>query len=211
MLAAFINGLVLLLIVAWILWEAAERIMTPSFVDAKTMLAVAAAGLAVNIIAYRILHAGAKENLNVKGALLHVWMDILGSIAAITAALVIMATGWMPIDPILSVVVALLILKSAWALVKKATHILMEGTPDTFDVAALKKDLVKNITGLKDVHHVHVWLLTSERPLLTMHATVTDIRKSDTILLAIKARLKDRHGVGHSTVQIETEACADHH
>ena len=210
-LAAFINGLVLLAIVGWILWEAIERIMTPSTVLAGPLLGVAIAGLAVNIIVYKILHAGAKDNLNVKGALLHVWMDILGSIAAIIAALVILFTGWMPIDPILSIVVAGLILKSSWVLVKKATHILMEGTPDTFDVVGLKKDLVKNIAGLKNVHHVHVWLLTSERPLLTMHATVTDIKKSEGILLAVKARLKDKHGVGHSTIQVETKACADPH
>lgn len=209
--AAFLNGVVLLALVAWIAFEAVSRILTPQPVLALPMLGVAVAGLAVNLVAYRILHAGAGKSLNVQGALLHVLLDIFGSVAAIAAALVIMATGWTQIDPILSIVVAALILKSGWVLVKKATHILMEGTPDAFNVKALKKDLVKSVPGLMEVHHVHLWLLTSERPLITLHATVADIRNSEAILIAIKKRLQERHGIGHSTVQIESETCADPH
>lgn len=209
--AAFLNGVVLLALVAWIAFEAVSRILTPQPVLALPMLAVAVAGLAVNLVAYRILHAGAGKSLNVQGALLHVLFDIFGSVAAIAAALVIMATGWTQIDPILSIVVAALILKSGWVLVKKATHILMEGTPDAFNVKALKKDLVKSVPGLMEVHHVHLWLLTSERPLITLHATVADIRNSEAILIAIKKRLQEKHGIGHSTVQIESETCADPH
>ncbi|MCH8322090.1 MAG: cation transporter [Proteobacteria bacterium] len=209
-LAAFINGLVLFGIFVWIVKEAIERIMAPSDVLAIPMLVVATAGLIINLISFKILHPGSKENLNIKGALLHVAFDILGSIGAIIAAVVIYFTGWMKIDPILSIFLAAMILPSAWSLVKKATHILMEGTPDSFNVEALKKDLVSHIPGLKDIHHVHVWLLTAERPLLSMHATVGDIKKSEKILLGIKKRLIDEHGINHSTVQIETEACADH-
>ncbi|MCH7630572.1 MAG: cation transporter [Proteobacteria bacterium] len=209
-LAAFINGLVLFGIFIWIVKEAIERIMAPSDVLAIPMLVVATAGLIINLISFKILHPGSKENLNIKGALLHVAFDILGSIGAIIAAVVIYFTGWMKIDPILSIFLAAMILPSAWNLVKKATHILMEGTPDSFDVEALKKDLVSHIPGLKDIHHVHVWLLTAERPLLSMHATVGDIKKSEKILLGIKKRLVDEHGINHSTVQIETEGCADH-
>ncbi len=209
-LAAFINGLVLFGIFVWIVKEAIERIMAPSDVLAIPMLVVATAGLIINLISFKILHPGSKENLNIKGALLHVAFDILGSIGAIIAAVVIYFTGWMKIDPILSIFLAAMILPSAWSLVKKATHILMEGTPDSFNVEALKKDLVSHIPGLKDIHHVHVWLLTAERPLLSMHATVGDIKKSEKILLGIKKRLIDEHGINHSTVQIETDACADH-
>ena len=209
-LAAFINGLVLFGIFIWIVKEAIERIMAPSDVLAIPMLVVATAGLIINLISFKILHPGSKENLNIKGALLHVAFDILGSIGAIIAAVVIYFTGWMKIDPILSIFLAAMILPSAWSLVKKATHILMEGTPDSFNVEALKKDLVSHIPGLKDIHHVHVWLLTAERPLLSMHATVGDIKKSEKILLGIKKRLVDEHGINHSTVQIETEGCADH-
>lgn len=209
-LAAFINGLVLFGIFVWIVKEAIERIMAPSDVLAIPMLVVASAGLIINLISFKILHPGSKDNLNIKGALLHVAFDILGSIGAIIAAVVIYFTGWMKIDPILSIFLAAMILPSAWSLVKKATHILMEGTPDSFDVEALKKDLVSHVPGLKDIHHVHVWLLTAERPLLSMHATVGDIKKSEKILLGIKKRLIDEHGINHSTVQIETEGCADH-
>ncbi len=210
-LAAFINGLVLFGIFVWIVKEAIERIIAPTEVLAVPMLVVAVLGLGINLIAFKILHPGAKENLNIKGAMLHVIFDILGSIGVIIAALSIYFFGWIIIDPILSIFLAALILPSAWGLLKKATHILMEGTPDTFDVEALKADLVKTVPGLKDVHHVHVWLLTSERPLLTMHATVGDIKKSEKILLAIKKHLVDEHGIDHSTVQVETVACADLH
>ena len=209
-LAAFINGLVLFVIVVWIIKEAIERILVPSEVLAIPLLVVATAGLIINLISFKILHPGSKDNLNIKGALLHVAFDILGSIGAIIAGVVIYFTGWMKIDPILSIFLAAMILPSAWNLVKKATHILMEGTPDSFDVEALKADLVSHIPGLKDIHHVHVWLLTAERPLLSMHATVGDIKKSEKILLGIKKRLIDEHGINHSTVQIETDACADH-
>ncbi len=209
MLAAFINGVVLFGIFGWIIYEAIERIRTGAEVLPVPMLVVAVLGLIVNAIAYKVLHSGSKENLNIRGALLHVVLDMLGSVGAVIAGLVIYFTGWMMIDPILSIGLAALILPSAWALVKKTTHILMEGTPDSFDIEALEKDLVKNIPGLQEVHHVHVWLLTAEKPLLTMHATVRDLKNSDKTLLAIKKRLTEEHNIGHSTVQIETEACAD--
>jgi len=208
-LAAFINGIVLFGIFGWILYEAFERIREGSEVLPIPMLVVAALGLVVNVIAFKILHAGSRENLNIRGALLHVVLDILGSVGTLGAGLVIYFSGWMMIDPILSIGLAALILPSAWALLKKATHILMEGTPDSFDVGALKNDLIDNIEGLKDIHHVHVWLLTAETPLLTMHATVDNLKNSEKTLLAIKKRLSEKHNIGHSTVQIETRACAD--
>lgn len=210
-LAAFINGIVLFGIFGWIVWEAVHRIITPEEVLALPMLGVAVTGLIINLIAFKILHPGSKENLNIKGAMLHVLFDILGSIGAIAAAIAIYFSGWYMVDPILSIFLATLILPSAWGLLKKATHILMEGTPDSFDAETLKKDLMENVPGLKDVHHVHVWLLTAERPLLTMHALVGDLKTSDKTLLAIKARLVEKHGIEHSTIQIETAACADHH
>jgi len=129
-LAAFVNGLSLLVIVGWILFEAVQRILSPSMVMGQTMLIVAAAGLVINIIVFFVLHGGDQENLNMRGAALHVLGDLLGSVAAITAALVILYTGWMPIDPILSIGVALLIFRSAWHLVKRSGHILLEGAPE---------------------------------------------------------------------------------
>lgn len=210
-LAALLNGLFLILIFGWLVWEAVNRIMTPVEIKALPMMGVALGGLAVNAIAFRVLHGGAKDNLNFQAALLHVVLDLLGSVSTVIAAAVIYFTGYTLLDPILTVVLATLILIPAWTLIRKAVHILMEGTPESFDGDALKKDLIASVKGLRDVHHVHVWLLTSERPLMTLHATVADIRHSEAILIAIKKRLHDEHGIEHSTVQIETEACADPH
>ena len=124
-LAAFVNGLSLLLIVGWILYEAVSRFLSPEEVLGRTMLIVATLGLVVNIIAFTVLHGGDKENLNIRGAALHVAGDLLGSVAAIVAAIVIIYTGWMAIDPLLSIAVAILILKSAWLLVKRSAHVLL--------------------------------------------------------------------------------------
>ncbi len=209
-LAAFINGVVLFAIVGWIVFEAINRIETGADVLPIPMLVVAVLGLLVNAIAFKVLHAGSQDNLNIKGALLHVILDMLGSVGAIMAGLVIYFTGWMMIDPILSIGLAMLIIPSAWGLLKKATHILMEGTPDSFEPTTLKKDLIEHIPGLLDIHHVHVWLLTAEQPLLTMHATVDNIKDSEQTLLAIKKRLSEKHAITHSTIQIENKACADH-
>ncbi len=206
--AAFVNGLSLIVLVGWIFWEAFERMLTPSPILAGPMLAVAITGLVVNIIAFFILHGGAKDNLNIEGALLHVIGDMLGSVAAIVAAIVIMQTGWTPIDPLLSVLVGLLILKSGWHLIKKAIHILMEGTPDAFDIEAMQEDLRENISTISDVHHVHVWLLTSEKPLLTMHATLAEGSDHSQALNDVKAYLNKHYDLDHTTVQIESE-CID--
>ena len=156
-LAAFVNGLSLLLIVGWILIEAVRRLISPPDVMGTTMLIVASAGLLVNIVAFTVLHGGDRENLNIRGAALHVAGDLLGSIAAIVAASVIIFTGWMPIDPILSVVVALLILRSAWYLVKRSAHILLEGAPEWLDQDSMQNRLVERIPAINSIHHVHVW------------------------------------------------------
>lgn len=208
--AAFVNGLSLIVLVGWIFWEAFERVLSPSPILAGPMLVVAVTGLIVNIVAFFILHGGAKDNLNIEGAMLHVLGDLLGSVAAIVAAIVIMQTGWTPIDPILSIFVGLLILKSGWHLVKKAIHILMEGTPDAFDIEAMQEDLRDNIDTISDVHHIHVWLLTSEKPLLTMHATLADGADPNIALTDLKAYLKEHYDLGHSTIQIEDGECVDH-
>jgi cobalt-zinc-cadmium efflux system protein len=159
-LAAFVNGLSLLAIVGWILFEAVQRFITPSDVMGETMLVVASAGLVVNIIAFAILHSGDKENLNIRGAALHVAGDLLGSVAAIIAAIVIIYSGWMAIDPILSIAVAMLILKSAWSLVRRSAHVLLEGAPDWLDVPAMQERIIAQMPQVAGVHHVHVWGLT---------------------------------------------------
>lgn len=207
--AALINGVFLIGLVAWIVVEAADRIISPVAVDAPLMLGIAVLGLIVNLAVYAILHSGAR-NINMEGALLHVMGDLLGSVAAIIAAVLILLYDLRIADPLLSLLVAGLILRSAVALVRKAAHILMEGTPEGLDIDELKATLVREIPEVEDAHHLHVWLLTSEHPLLTIHIRVKDIRHAETLLPRIKDLLRREYGIGHSTIQIETEACADH-
>ena len=208
-LAAFVNGLVLFAIAAWILVEAVGRLRAPVPVLAGPMLAIAVAGLAVNVVSFLVLRAGDRRNLNVSAALLHVLGDLLGSVGAIVAAIVILASGWTPIDPILSVFVSLLILRGAWDVTRRAGHVLMEGAPEGFDDRTLKADLRAAVPGVLDVHHVHAWMLTSERPMVTLHVQLTPATDHAVALAAIKLRLKERFGIAHSTVQIESAECVD--
>ncbi len=208
-LAAFVNGAALIAIVGWIGFEAVQRMLVPMPVLAGPMLGVATAGLLVNVAAFRLLHGGDRENLNIRGAALHVLGDMLGSGAAIVAALVILATGWTPIDPLLSLVVAALVLRSAWFLLRRSGHILLEGAPEHIDVGRLKAELRQAVPAVDDVHHVHAWSLTEERPLVTLHADVREGTDHHAVLRQIKEILRERFDVRHSTVQIEPSGCAD--
>lgn len=208
-LAAFVNGLAMIALVAWIAWEAIHRLMQPVEVMSGMMLAVATAGLVVNIIAFRLVHSGAEHNLNLRGAAVHVLGDMLGSVAAIAAAVVILFTGWTPIDPILSLLVGLLVLRSAWFITRESAHVLMEGAPATLDPETVSADLRAHVDGVEDIHHVHVWLLTQERPVMTLHARVAARADSDAVLRALKARLLDAFSVQHATIQIERGPCSE--
>jgi cobalt-zinc-cadmium efflux system protein len=209
-LAAFVNGLSLLVIVGWILFEAFQRILTPSVVMGQMMLIVAAAGLVINIIVFYVLHGGDQENLNMRGAALHVLGDLLGSVAAITAAVVILYTGWMPIDPILSIGVALLIFRSAWHLVKRSGHILLEGAPEWLNVDEMQSKIIASNPIVKEIHHVHVWGLTPQHPMLTMHVALREIQADATATIkSIKELLRKEYGINHSTIEVECDDCAD--
>lgn len=208
-LAAFVNGGVLIAIVAWIFFEAFRRLREPVAIEGGLMLAVATLGLLVNVAAFLILHGGDRQNLNLRGAAAHVLGDLLGSAATIVGALVILWTGWTPIDPLLSILVGLLVLRSAWLIVGESTHILLEGTPAEFDPAGLREALMADIPVLEDVHHIHAWSLTPERPLLTLHAQIGESADSQATLLRIKEVLAERFGIDHSTVQIERGPCGD--
>ena len=210
-LAAFVNGLSLLVIVGWILFEAVSRFLDPPEVMGRTMLAVATAGLVVNLISFIVLHGGDRDNLNIRGAALHVAGDLLGSVAAIAAALVIISTGWMAIDPILSVAVAMLILRSAWMLVKRSSHVLLEGAPEWLDLDAMQEKVVTRVPTVTSIHHVHVWGLTPQDLMLTMHVCMAVQPDNPTeVIRGVKNVLQDEYGIGHSTIEIETEDCADH-
>lgn len=208
-LVAFVNGLALFAIAGWIVYEAIERMSDPDSVLGGLMLAVAIAGMVANVVSFKILHGGNRDNLNMRAAMLHVLGDLLGSFAAVIAALVIIATGWTPIDPIASVIVALIILRSAWRVVSESGHILLEGSPAGLDTKAMAADLVSAVPALADVHHVHVWSITQERKMATLHARVAENADPDAAVRDIKQRMREAHDIGHTTVEIERGNCAD--
>ncbi len=207
-LVAFVNGLSLFAIAGWIIYEAIGRLFEPNEILGDTMLAIALAGLLVNIAAFVILAGADRENLNIRAAAIHVIGDLLGSAAAILAAIVILLTDWLPADPILSLLVALLILRSAWSVVRKSAHILLEGAPDGLDSQTVAADLMAHIPEIEGVHHVHAWSITQERPMMTLHARIAaaphlSSARGSEVVAAIKTRLAERFGVTHATVEIE--------
>jgi cobalt-zinc-cadmium efflux system protein len=208
-LAAFVNGLALILITVWIVYEAVTRLIQPQPVKGGLMLIVAAVGLLVNLVVLYILHRGERGNLNIRGAMLHVLGDLLGSVAAMAAGVVIIWTAWMPIDPILSVLVALLILRSAWHLVRESSHILLEGSPSSPTPLQIQEALGLEVDGLEEVHHIHVWSLTPDHPMVTLHARVAPGADVDQMRRQIDEVLRKRFGADHNTVQMEMEACED--
>ena len=207
-LAAFANAVTLLILVVWITFEAVARLLSPEPVMAAGMMVIAVLGLLVNIAAFALLHAGDRENLNIRGALAHVAGDLLGSVAAITAAGVILMTGWTPIDPVLSLLVAGLITVSALRLLRDSGRVLLEAAPVDLDPDAIKTDLCA-LAHVQEVHHLHLWSLTPERPMATLHVRVAGEATPETVVRAVKQRLKDRFGLAHVTVEAETGRCAD--
>ncbi|MDH3660797.1 MAG: cation diffusion facilitator family transporter [Alphaproteobacteria bacterium] len=202
-LAAFVNGLSLFVIAGWIGIEAYRRLQEPIAILGGLMLWVALGGLLVNILAFWVLSRGESDNLNVRAAALHVAGDLLGSIGALLASLIIITTGWTPIDPLLSIAVALIILRSAWRVVRESGHILLEGAPRGFDRREVADAIKAAIPGVTRVHHIHAWSITQERPMATLEAEVaagTDIQATKS---AIKALLRDRFGMEHATVELE--------
>jgi cobalt-zinc-cadmium efflux system protein len=200
-LTALVNGVALVVIAGAVLWEAVQRLRVPAAVDAPVLLGVAAAGLVVNLVGLRLLHGHAHDNLNVRGAYLHVFGDLLGSIGALAAGMVILTTGWSAADPLASMVIAVLILVSSVRLVRDATDVLMEAAPRHVDVRALQRDL-SDIEGLHDVHDVHVWTLTSGFVALSAHGVLHDPLAQRRVLDEVRDRAA-RHGVQHVTFQTE--------
>lgn len=208
-LAAFVNGLSLLVIAVWIIWEAAWRFYQPVEVMAKPMFVIAVLGLLVNVIVFKILQGGDHENLNLKSAMIHVMGDLLGSVAAILAAVLIYLFAWYWADPLLSLLVALLIMRSGWFVVKKATHILLEGSPDTIDIDAVKNKIISDIKTVTDVHHVHTWSLTNDKHLMSLHIKVNEHVDDYDVLWETKELIQHNFPIFHTTIQIEHLDCPD--
>ncbi|TNE34460.1 MAG: cation transporter [Alphaproteobacteria bacterium] len=202
-LAAFTNGVTLFFIAGWIVFEAISRLITPSDVLAGPMMTIAVGGFLINLISFYVLHRGDKDNVNMQGALLHVLGDLFGSVAAIVAAGIIMVTGWTAADPLLSMLVAVIILKSAYGLVRRSGHILLEGTPDHLDMPLIKDKLVAYLPEIVDVHHMHAWSLTAEKPVVTMHVRIQPDADIENTLKMIKAYLLAEFEIDHATIQLE--------
>jgi cobalt-zinc-cadmium efflux system protein len=203
-LSALLNAVVLLVLTIYILFEAYERFTNPPDVLSWPMLIVAVIGLAVNLVSMRLLSGGSSASLNVQGAYFEVLSDMLGSLGVIVAALVIMWTGWTLADPIIGALIGLFIVPRTWRLISQAVHILLEGVPPNVDLRLLETAL-KEIPGIKAVHDLHVWTITSGLDSMSGHIVVTDMGESPRVLRAVRETMKDKFGLEHVTVQIEDE------
>jgi cobalt-zinc-cadmium efflux system protein len=206
-LAAFVNGILVLGVAVWIAIEAVRRVAQPLPILAGTMLVVASAGLAVNVIAYFILSGG--RDLNTRAALIHVIGDLLASVAAIAAALIILATGWVLADPLLSVVVAILIFRSGWLISRESAHALLEGSAMSFDTQRIVDVVRAAVPAVRDVHHVHSWTVGPDQPHVTLHVRVQAGTSPDQVILSVSQALAAGVGVSHVTVQVEFDECGD--
>lgn len=209
-LAALLNGSVLLVVSAGIVWEAVQRLREPQPLASGVMLAVALGGLAVNAVAAWVLHPVHGHSLNVRGAYLHVLGDLLGSVGTVAAALIVGTTGWLRADPLASLLVTALIIRSAWRLVRESVDVLLEATPAHISLDDVRARL-QSIAGVESVHDLHVWTVTSGMVAMSAHAIVRDAAESQKVLEAAVADMREM-GIDHVTVQLERrEMCEANH
>jgi cobalt-zinc-cadmium efflux system protein len=208
-LAALTNGLVLLGVAGYILLEAWHRFSHPTPVAGLPVLVVAAVGLAVNVAGVLLLRSGSKSSLNVKGAYNEVLADAASSIGVIVGAGVITATGWLWVDPLVAVLIALFILPRTVALLREAVQVLLEGTPREVNLAAVR-EAMEEVAGVKSLHDLHVWTLTSGLHALSAHALLEDGALHDDVLTALRDRVTGGFPISHVTVQLEERCCGDH-
>jgi cobalt-zinc-cadmium efflux system protein len=207
-LAAFVNGVALLLVVVFIAVESIQRLMQPQDVDGLGVMVVAFVGLVLNLAVVLILSRG-ERSLNLRAAMLHVTSDVVGSVAALAAGAVIYFTGWKPIDPILSIVIALLILASTIGLLREALHVLMEGVPRSVELEEVGKAIAR-ISGVRSVHDLHIWNISSGRVALSAHLDVDDLSAWPTMLDQARHVLEERFGIDHVTLQPEVRGPTGH-
>ena len=201
--AGFINSVTLFIIVGWIFFEAWERIQEPPQILSGPMLIVAIAGLLVNILALWILSRGDNEHVNIRGALAHVLGDLLGSIGAIMAAIIIYYTNWTPVDPILSIIVSLLILRTAWKLLRQSLHILLEGVPEGASPEEIENHLMKTIPEIESVSHIHTWQISSGRRMATLHVRPVESEPARKIEQLVERELRSHFNIDHATVALD--------
>jgi cobalt-zinc-cadmium efflux system protein len=208
MVAALVNGVALVLISLLIIYEAYQRWSSPPPVRSNVMIMVAIGGLIVNLSCAWILHGRHEIDLNIRGAWLHVMSDALGSIAAIMAGVLMSLYGWYVVDPLFSILIALLIIWSSWTLIRESTNVLLEGTPSHINLAAVENTILET-HGVADVHDLHIWTITSGREALSAHVIHSHTISPPELLRDLRAKLHERFGVDHLTIQMETSDFED--
>jgi cobalt-zinc-cadmium efflux system protein len=203
-LAATVNALLLLVVAGLILFEAYQRLRAPRAVLGAPMLAIALAGLAANLAAAWLLRGDARESLNVRAAYLEVLGDALSSLGVVVAAFVVMQTGITLVDPLVSALIALFIVSRTWRLLRQAVNVLLEGTPAHLDLGEIENAML-GVSGVRRVHDLHVWTLTSGREAMSAHAVIDDVRQSERLLQTLHAVLHARFGIDHTTIQLDVE------
>lgn len=200
-LGALLNGVFMLGVVAWIGYEAVKRLIEPVAVQGPAVIAIAAAGLVINLVVLRVLHGG-EQTFNTRGAILHVMGDLLGSIAALASGTIILLTGWTPADPILSLVIGGLILVSTWRLLQETVHVVMEGVPAHIDLREVGERMLAT-AGVRDIHDMHVWTIASGHYALAAHVRIDDLDQWPELLARLERFLNDTFGIDHVTLQPE--------
>jgi cobalt-zinc-cadmium efflux system protein len=206
-LAALLNGAVLLLVSGLIVWEAIGRLQSPEALSGGVMLFVALGGLLVNAISAAILHPVHGHSLNARGAYLHVLGDLLGSVGTVVAAVIVQTTGWLAADPIASIVVTLLVVRSAWRLVRESVDVLLESTPAHISLGRVREGL-QSIGGIESVHDLHVWTVTSGMIAMSAHAVVREPGENQKVLEAAVAAMQGL-GISHVTLQVERDSICE--
>ena len=207
-LAAAFNALLLFAVAGYVLWEGIGRLFKPAEVQSVGMMAVAAVGLVVNLVAMRLLASGKDKSLNMKGAYLEVWADMLGSIGVIIGAGIIMLTGWQWVDPVVAIGIGLWVLPRTWTLLKDTTQILLEGVPRGMSLVEVRA-AVAGTAGVGGVHDLHVWSLTSDDVSASLHVELSPGSQAETVRLAVAATLLERFNIRHATIQVEADGCDD--
>lgn len=207
-LAAAFNALLLFAVAGYVLWEGVGRFFEPTEVQSTGMLAVAAVGLIVNLIAMRLLSGGKDKSLNIKGAYLEVWADMLGSLGVIAGAVVIMLTGWQWVDPLVAIGIGLWVLPRTWRLLKDTTRILLEGVPPHLTLGNIRSAIAA-APGVAGVHDLHVWSLTSDDSSLSVHVQLAPAAAAEAVRIDVAAMLREKFGIEHATIQTEEVPCRD--
>ncbi len=202
-LAAFVNGVALVLLSLWVVYEAIDRWQSPPEVKGLQLLLIATGGLAVNIIAAFLLHSGHKHNLNMRGAFLHVIGDLLGSVAAMGAGVLILTLGWMWADAAGSVLISVIIIAGAWRLILDSVNVLLEGTPAHINLSAVG-DTIIAVDGVRGIHDLHVWTISSGIDALSVHISHDETVGHSDLLAVVRDKLHDDFGIDHLTIQMET-------